>query len=68
MTIMEVESDGLAIKKVRFVLENGERWVPHCPCAEIYQRDGDWMVGWEGGEAGPFKSREFAEAVGEAMR
>jgi hypothetical protein len=69
MTTMEVESDGIVIKKIRFVLENGERWIPHYPRAAIYQReDGGWMVGWEGGEAGPFESSQFAQAVAEAMR
>jgi hypothetical protein len=69
MTTMEVESDGIAIKKIRFVLENGERWTAHDPCAAIYQReDGGWMVGWGNGAAGPFESSQFAQAVAQSMR
>jgi hypothetical protein len=70
MTVhMVVESDGIVIKKIGIVLENGERWTAHDPRAAIYQReDGGWMVGWQDGAAGPFESSQFAQAVAQAMR
>jgi hypothetical protein len=70
MTVhMVVESDGIVIRKIRIVLENGERWTAQDPRAAIYQReDGLWMVGWQDGAAGPFESSQFAQAVAQAMR
>jgi hypothetical protein len=67
---MEVESEGIVIRKIGFVLENGERWIAHDPHAAIYQREdgGGWMVGWENGAVGPFETSQFAQAVAHAMR
>jgi hypothetical protein len=47
MTEMEIKSDGIVIKKITIVLENGERWTARDPSAAPFQReDGGWMVGW----------------------
>jgi hypothetical protein len=66
---MVVEYDGNVIKKIGVVLENGERWTAHDPNAAIFQReDGGWMVVWQNGEVGPFKSAASAQAVAREMR
>jgi hypothetical protein len=68
MITMEIEYAGTAIRKIGFMV-NGERWTAHDPHAAIYQRDdGLWMVGWKDGAAGPVESRQFAQAVADAMR
>jgi hypothetical protein len=69
MITMEIKAVGNVIKKVGFLLENGERWTAQDPHAAIFQRDdGGWMVGWEEGSVGPFETSQFAQAVAEAMR
>ena len=70
MITMEIESAGNVIKRIGFVLENGERWTAHDPHAAIFQSEdgGGWMVGWENGAAGPFETSQFAQAVAQAMR